>query len=958
MSLAASKLHTSSSWTSSGETSLSAASWPADSYEGHGIDITGLDTDWQQIGFYGSVMLDVSANAQITATKPLRSLTVACYDNDAGVHAVGIDTSGAVTLSSRLENGSIVFVNNARVGTIDRSGIWNEDPLWGFTVTFDGGVTNAQVEAVLHALSYSNGGPVEDWGYQIEHLEIAITLEGADDTYCHASSFVTVAPPSLTVLSPFANALAGQEGDDLFGATAFMFGANDVIDGKGGTDFLLLSSDYGTTFELDRLGGLKNVEIIQGTADQDFISIGQKQLADVQVISGGGEEDNTLGIVGTSVDLRGKAITDFWEIQLLTDGAVVTFDNKELALLAASAEAHTHVILKGDSFTDDELDFLYAQGIGTITDDSTEGDVVVLGSQRDSEISGSGNDVYYAAESALNPGDRIIDIFDVVFGSDTLQLTGDHGGTFRLNTISIEGIETLRGTAADDVIEVDAGQLEQFRVIDGGDHASVDTLRVYGTIIDLMDKTVCGFEAIEMKSAGATVFLTSKEAALTVSGIGGTSTRLVLTSAVLSDTERLALHRRGIDVVEDGSQRTIHRAPTIANLTDQVLLEGGETISLDTGSNALIACDDGLLGSLIVRVKDGAAPSHHIEVDTSGMIGLSNGLNAGSKVRVDGVEIGTVAETASGSSIHFTFNANAVPERVQELIQALTYRNADGISGHVVAIEFVLRDVGGRSSTTLVGVSSDVNEAPSDITLTGSSVRELCGWNTKVGDLQATDAPGTVLTYQILNADGSWGNTDGRFTIAADGTTLLVDGFKLDYEQARSHTIRVKATDLGGLTFEKSLTIGVADWTAEKTTGTAGNDLFKGGAGKDTLGGGYGNDMLYGGRGKDVFVFNTKPSKTTNLDRIMDYKVADDTIWLDNAVFRKLGSGSWSSPKSLNKQFFTIGTKARDKNDYLLYNKKTGTLSYDADGSGKSAAIAFAKLKAGLKMGAAEFKII
>jgi Ca2+-binding RTX toxin-like protein len=133
--------------------------------------------------------------------------------------------------------------------------------------------------------------------------------------------------------------------------------------------------------------------------------------------------------------------------------------------------------------------------------------------------------------------------------------------------------------------------------------------------------------------------------------------------------------------------------------------------------------------------------------------------------------------------------------------------------------------------------------------------------------------------------------------------------------------------------------------------GNDGNNVIKGGAGKDTLS---------GGGGSDTFVFNTKPSKKSNFDKIADFNVKDDSIWLENKVLIKLGKkGSEASPAKLNKAFFTIGTKAKDKNDYLIYNKKTGVLSYDADGSGaKSKAVDIASLKKGLKMTAADFFVI
>jgi hypothetical protein len=72
--------------------------------------------------------------------------------------------------------------------------------------------------------------------------------------------------------------------------------------------------------------------------------------------------------------------------------------------------------------------------------------------------------------------------------------------------------------------------------------------------------------------------------------------------------------------------------------------------------------------------------------------------------------------------------------------------------------------------------------------------------------------------------------------------------------------------------------------------GYGGNDKLYGRGGNDQLYGGNENDILYGETGKDIFVFNTKANKYTNKDTIKDFKVVDDTIRLDNAVFTKVGA--------------------------------------------------------------------
>ena len=129
--------------------------------------------------------------------------------------------------------------------------------------------------------------------------------------------------------------------------------------------------------------------------------------------------------------------------------------------------------------------------------------------------------------------------------------------------------------------------------------------------------------------------------------------------------------------------------------------------------------------------------------------------------------------------------------------------------------------------------------------------------------------------------------------------------------------------------------------------GGAGNDILKGDADNDVLFGEAGNDKLYGGAGNDTFVFNKKASKTTNFDRIYDFKSGQDKLFLDNAVFKKLGKlGTFDAPAKLDVSMFKTG-RAKDKNDYLVY--KSGVLYYDADGSGKGAAVEIVKLS-GLKV--------
>jgi Ca2+-binding RTX toxin-like protein len=138
-------------------------------------------------------------------------------------------------------------------------------------------------------------------------------------------------------------------------------------------------------------------------------------------------------------------------------------------------------------------------------------------------------------------------------------------------------------------------------------------------------------------------------------------------------------------------------------------------------------------------------------------------------------------------------------------------------------------------------------------------------------------------------------------------------------------------------------------------SGNRAKNTIKAGQGNDVISGGYGNDTLYGETGQDTFVFDaklgtSKTDRTVNFDTVGDFNVRNDSFYLDNAVFRKLGKGTPDKPVQLKKAFFTVGTEAEDKNDYLIYNKSTGVLSYDADGYGSGKAVEFAKVKPGLAL--------
>jgi Ca2+-binding RTX toxin-like protein len=142
---------------------------------------------------------------------------------------------------------------------------------------------------------------------------------------------------------------------------------------------------------------------------------------------------------------------------------------------------------------------------------------------------------------------------------------------------------------------------------------------------------------------------------------------------------------------------------------------------------------------------------------------------------------------------------------------------------------------------------------------------------------------------------------------------------------------------------------------SDTLVGTAAADRIYGSDGGDKIFGKEGNDILTGGADWDKFVFDTALG-SGNVDTITDFDPRYDYIYLDNAIFTKLGSGSLSSPHRLSSSWFDDW--ADDSNDYVLYDKATGVLSYDADGNGSGAAIQIAHLTPGTDLGNVDIFVV
>jgi hypothetical protein len=101
------------------------------------------------------------------------------------------------------------------------------------------------------------------------------------------------------------------------------------------------------------------------------------------------------------------------------------------------------------------------------------------------------------------------------------------------------------------------------------------------------------------------------------------------------------------------------------------------------------------------------------------------------------------------------------------------------------------------------GTTPPVNLPPTDVQLSANVVKENSPAGTVVGTLSVSDPnAGDTHTFTLVDDAG------GRFAISGN-KIIVASGASLNYEAATSHTIVVRATDTGGLSLDKSLTINV-----------------------------------------------------------------------------------------------------------------------------------------------------
>ncbi len=172
--------------------------------------------------------------------------------------------------------------------------------------------------------------------------------------------------------------------------------------------------------------------------------------------------------------------------------------------------------------------------------------------------------------------------------------------------------------------------------------------------------------------------------------------------------------------------------------------------------------------------------------------------------------VGTLSATDPDVGSTFTYSLpagmgdNAAFNISGTTLRATSSLNYEAKSSYTVTVR--VTDAGGLTfNKTFLITVTNVNEAPTNILLSNSSLPENAGVNATVGTLSATDPDaGSTFTFSLPAGVGD----NASFNIS--GTTLRATS-SFDFETKSSYSVTVRVADAAGLTFDKAFTIGVTN---------------------------------------------------------------------------------------------------------------------------------------------------
>ena len=248
-------------------------------------------------------------------------------------------------------------------------------------------------------------------------------------------------------------------------------------------------------------------------------------------------------------------------------------------------------------------------------------------------------------------------------------------------------------------------------------------------------------------------------------------------------------------------------APTVTgSATNPTYTENGSGVSLFSGVTASTNDSGQTFSGAVFTVSNVADSTEYLRIN-----GVDVALTNGNSLSL-GSGYGTASVSRNGSTATVTLSGAVISgANMGTLLSGMTYRNNSenpSVTSRTVTLS-QFTDSGSTNNTVSPNLSSQVtvhavNDAPTDISLTSSSIGQSLGSNGTVGTLSATDVDSNSFTYTLVSGTGSTDNS--LFSIT--GNTLKVNNAAT--MAPGTYSVRIQVSD-GTDTYQKVFSVTVND---------------------------------------------------------------------------------------------------------------------------------------------------
>lgn len=551
----------------------------------------------------------------------------------------------------------------------------------------------------------------------------------------------------------------------------------------------------------------------------------------------GSTTDTTFAISGNSLVATGsldfETKSSYSVVVRTTDQGGLSFDQTFTINVDDINEAPTAIAISDDSVADDSVS-------GTVVGSFTTTDVDASDTFTYALVSGTGdtdNASFTIVGNELRTA-TTIDFDTQSSYSIRIQTTDSGGETFEQvftivqsnegpTAISLSNATVAENGSAGDTVgtftttDPTSGDTFTYTFVTGeGDDnngmfaISGDELQANGSL----DAETQGTLTIRVRSTDSTGEFTEETFTITVSSVNEAPTAITLsgTHVATGEPSGTTVGTLGTDDPDSGDTITYTLVSGTGD-TDNAsfTISNGELVTA-------FAANQQTQSSYSVRVR--AQDAGGLSTEETFTITITSTNVAPTAIAIDNNDVEENADVGTTVGTLSTTDANTMDSFVYTLVsgtgdtdnasfaidgdELVTAASLDFETQSSYSVRIQSTDPFGLSTVeTFTITATNVNDAPTAITIDNSTIAEDTASGTTVGALTTTDDDASdTFTYALVSGDGDTDNA--AFTISGSN---LVTATTFDFETQSSYSIRVQTTDSAGATFEEVLTITVTD---------------------------------------------------------------------------------------------------------------------------------------------------